>query len=57
MWILASLSNKEKFFCFYDIIKKYEGVIMKYKVFVIWQSQNKEVNNFIRDQLKKAKKN
>lgn len=29
---------------------------MKYKVFVIWQSQNKEVNNFIRDQLKKAKK-
>lgn len=32
------------------------GTIMKYKIFVIWQSQNKCINKFIRNQLTKAQK-
>lgn len=29
---------------------------MKYKIFIIWQSQNKCINKFIRAQLTKAQK-
>lgn len=32
------------------------GTIMKYKIFIIWQSQNKCINKFIQAQLTKAQK-